>query len=188
MFVLASCQENIRIVPQDLHKEQLQAITDEIEKTYFDKVIPEVGLVITLYDISSIEGGEVYAGDGAPRFSVSFRLVVFRPFVGEVLVGKLLDSDASGLKVSLGFFDDIHVPEHLLQEPSVFDDTEGLWVWKYNDNDMFMDKEEEVRFKVSSVKFPPLPPENDGTVKVFSPMEITGDINADGLGLVSWWS
>lgn len=38
MFVLASCQENIRIVPQDLHKEQLQAITDEIEKTYFDKV------------------------------------------------------------------------------------------------------------------------------------------------------
>jgi DNA-directed RNA polymerase subunit E'/Rpb7 len=38
MFVLAACQENIRIVPQDLHKEQLQAITDEIEKTFFDKV------------------------------------------------------------------------------------------------------------------------------------------------------
>lgn len=35
------------------------------------QIIPDVGLVITLYDISAIEGGEVYPSDGAPRFSVS---------------------------------------------------------------------------------------------------------------------
>lgn len=48
MFVLASCQENIRIVPQDLHKEQLQAITDEIEQSYFDKVNQSAVSFLTL--------------------------------------------------------------------------------------------------------------------------------------------
>jgi DNA-directed RNA polymerase subunit E'/Rpb7 len=54
MFVLAACQENIRIVPQDLHKEQLQAITDEIEKTYFDKV--RTRRLPALDDVTSVLG------------------------------------------------------------------------------------------------------------------------------------
>jgi DNA-directed RNA polymerase subunit E'/Rpb7 len=35
------------------------------------------------------EGGHVYPNDGAAYFKARFRLVIFRPFVGEVLVGTL---------------------------------------------------------------------------------------------------
>lgn len=44
--------------------------------------------------------------------------MVFRPFVGEVLVGRVAQSSEGGLRVSLGFFDDIIVPSFLLQTPS----------------------------------------------------------------------
>ncbi len=54
------------------------------------QVIPDVGLVVTIYDVTSIEGGHVYPNDGAAYFRSKFRLVVFRPFAGEVIVGKLL--------------------------------------------------------------------------------------------------
>jgi hypothetical protein len=37
----------------------------------------------------SLEGGHVYPNDGAAYFKACFRLVVFRPFVGQVLVGTL---------------------------------------------------------------------------------------------------
>ena len=30
-------------------------------------------------------------------------------------------------------------PPILLQDPSYFDETEGLWMWKFEGNDMFMD-------------------------------------------------
>lgn len=59
--------------------------------------------------------------------------------------------------MSLGFFDDVFIPEHALQEPSFFDDHEKLWVWKFEDSDMYMDLEEEVRFRVHAVKFNVLP-------------------------------
>ncbi len=51
-------------------------------------------------------------------FAVTFRLMVFRPFVGEVLVGRVSQCAEGGLRVSLGFFDDIVVPSYLLQTPS----------------------------------------------------------------------
>lgn len=64
---------------------------------------------------------------------------------------------------------------------------------------MFMDLNEKVRFKVRAVRFnsPPTPfqmqngSEEDkllGTsAKPFAPMEVVGDMNGDGLGLLSWW-
>eukprot|EP00898_Chlorokybus_atmophyticus_P007598 jgi/Chlat1/783/Chrsp104S01252 len=192
MFIVSQLSDNLRILPHNLAKPTAQAVTEELERLYIDKVVSDLGLCVTLYEIDSIEGGYVYPSDGAAHFTVTFKLVFFRPFIGEVLLGKLIKCDETGLIVSLGFFEDIFIPEHLLQEPSTYDIDEKLWVWKFDGNDMFMDLEEQVRFRVNSVRYPSLPAEgDDGQLEVgavFAPMEIAGDINADGLGLTTWWS
>ncbi|CAI5998052.1 unnamed protein product [Closterium sp. NIES-65] len=151
-------------------------------------VLRNVGLCISLHDLQAVEGGFIFPSDPGPHFTVRFRLVVFSPFAGEVLVGRLVKCDATGLFVSLDFFSDVHIPHYNLQEPSVFDEQEKLWVWKFNDNDMFLDMDELIRFKVVSVKYPALPVEQDKGATAFATMEIVGDINGDGLGLLSWWS
>lgn len=50
---------------------------------------------------------------------------------GEVLVGRLKSCSREGVQVSLDFFDDIYVPEHVLQDNSFFSEAEKLWVWKW---------------------------------------------------------
>ena len=92
MFIVSSLEDDIRVAPQDLTKAPLDAVTSVIEQRFVDKVIPNLGLVVTIYDVTSIEGGYIYPNDGAAFFKVKFRLVVFRPFVGEVIVGKLKSS------------------------------------------------------------------------------------------------
>ena len=57
------------------------------------QVVPGLGLVVTVYDILSVEGGFIYPSDGAAHFKAKFRLVVFRPYEGEVIVGKLKSCD-----------------------------------------------------------------------------------------------
>ena len=81
----------------------------------FHQVVKDLGLCVTLYEIVSIEGGTVYPGEGSARFRVVFRVVVFRPFTGEVLEGRLKKANSTGLHISIGFFEDIFIPEHLLQ-------------------------------------------------------------------------
>ena len=198
MFQIARLEDaNVKILPENLGRPRLEAITQEIESLYMDKVIKDLGLVVTLYEIVSIEGGTVYPGEGSAHFHVVFRVVVFRPFEGEVIEGRLKKADRKGLYVSIGFFQDVIVPEHLLQEPSVFDESEQLWVWMYqNEHKMFMELDEPIRFRVSAVRFPEQPRSADELVPgslgctpegTFSPMVVVGDINADGLGLLSWW-
>eukprot|EP00775_Hariotina_reticulata_P001173 gene1173-1511_t len=147
MFILTTIEADIRVHPKDLNKPPLIAVTDVIEQQYLDKVVPDLGLVITIYDIQHIKGGHVYPNDGAAYFKARFRCVVFRPFVGEVIVGKLQSCNKEGLRVSLGFFKDVLIPDYALQTPSYFDESEGIWIWKYEGSDMFMDIGEEIRFR-----------------------------------------
>lgn len=43
-----------------------------------------------------------------------FRMIVFRPFVGEVLTGRIMAATHNGIRISLEFFDDIFIPAHLI--------------------------------------------------------------------------
>ena len=89
----------MRVLPKDLGSATLDAVTAVLEKMYIDRVIKDVGLAVTIYDIQSVEGGFVYHSDGAAHFTVRFTLVVFRPLIGGVLAGKVKTCTRSALTV-----------------------------------------------------------------------------------------
>ena len=93
MFVVSSFEDSVRALPAELGHTTLDAVTAVLEKTYIDRVIRDVGLVVTIFDVLDIEGGFIYHSDGAAHFLVKFRLVVFRPLVGEILIGRLARCD-----------------------------------------------------------------------------------------------
>jgi DNA-directed RNA polymerase III subunit RPC8 len=78
---------------QNLGKPLGEAVTAVIEQTFIDKVVSGLGLVVTLYDILGVGDGHIYHSDGGAHYSVKFRVVVFVPFVGETLVGKVSSMD-----------------------------------------------------------------------------------------------
>lgn len=87
----------------------------------------------------------------------------------------------------------------------IFSDTkEQVWVWNYQNEKLFMDVDESIRFRVVGDYFidnPPVSKEailskfttaNDPSVtfnlpQKSPPFNIVASICEDGLGLVSWW-
>jgi DNA-directed RNA polymerase III subunit RPC8 len=67
---------------------------------------------------------------------------MFKPSVGEVISGKVLECSKDGIKVGLDFFTNCFIPYYHLFEPSSFDESKKTWVWddKQEDDD---DEEEE---------------------------------------------
>jgi DNA-directed RNA polymerase III subunit RPC8 len=59
MFILTTIESDIRVHPKDLNKPPLVAVTDVIEQQYLDKVIPDLGLPVSIYDIQNIGEGLV---------------------------------------------------------------------------------------------------------------------------------
>ncbi|PNF27787.1 DNA-directed RNA polymerase III subunit RPC8 [Cryptotermes secundus] len=205
MFVLAEMKHVIRTPPQIFNIKLNDAIAEELNKKLANKVVLNVGLCIALHDITRLEDSYIFPGDGAAHTKVHFRYVVFRPFMEEVIIGKIRSCSRDGVHVTLGFFDDIIIPPNALQHPSRFDETEQAWVWEYNTgdgdkHDLFMDPGEPVRFRVTAETFvetSPSGPETPDIVTVGGeapaeepkvPYMLTGSINESGLGLLSWWT
>ncbi|CAI9288270.1 unnamed protein product [Lactuca saligna] len=168
------------------------SIKGELEALFLDKIIKDLGLCISVYDIQSIDGGFIFANEGAPTYTVKFRLIIFQPFVGEIISAKLKESNADGIRLSVGFFDDIYIPVFLLPSPITAEpDSENKnqvkWIWKYDGAEYLIDGYDEIRFRVHKVKFPEIPKEQKDS-KPFAPMVVIGSLVCEaGLGPISWW-
>jgi len=206
MFVVIIVEDTIKLHPSNFGN-KIQTIEDEIEKKFTGKIILDVGLCIGLHDIQTIGDALVYPGDGSAHIHITFRLVVFRPFVGEVIEGKILFSTPQGIRVTIGFFDEILIAPDMLPIPSFF---EEVWIWKYQDKHLMnMENGQAIRFRVESVQFnnvdPPLATipdkvnkgksdastqikeKEDAVLSRLSPMVISASVHESGFGMVAWW-
>ncbi|XP_027212786.1 DNA-directed RNA polymerase III subunit RPC8 [Penaeus vannamei] len=202
MFQLAEIRHMVRIPPWLFGQTLNDAVVEELNRKLANKVVLNVGLCIALFDVTSLGDSYIFPGDGASHTRVTFRYVVFRPFMEEILEGTIKSADADGLQVSLGFYEDVYIRRDAMMTNSHFDETDGTWVWDYQTDDethhLFMDIGEKVRFKVIAEQFTDTTPsapgmtEGDGAVadrkegKI--PYIVFGAINDQGLGLVSWWT
>ena len=135
MFVLVVVEDKIKTLPDQFNRDPVRVLEDQIEIKYCNKILVDAGLCISFYDFMEIGDPFVYPAEGSSHQQVKFRLAVFRPFAGEILTGRVFESNKDGLKISLGFFSDIKIPSNLLQSPSSFDPFTNLWTWKYENEE-----------------------------------------------------
>ncbi|KAJ7173619.1 polymerase III polypeptide H [Mycena filopes] len=210
MFNLAILKDTVAVHPSDFGGPQEQAITAELNKKYANRILHDVGLCICVFDLTEAGEGKVRYGDGFLWYKVVFRMVIFRPFQSEVLLAKVMSSDPSGIRLSLGFFDDIYAPVPYLPLPNAFDPNERAHFWLPSSElkqselldsptveRMWIDKGEVVRVRVEADEFYDDEP---GPVKMADGVQVVREVQArapftiivsmaeQGLGPTSWWS
>jgi DNA-directed RNA polymerase III subunit RPC8 len=101
MFLLYEMTKEVRIDPCNLGQDRIEAITDELNKSLANRVMLDVGLCMSLWDILDIKTGVIYQGDGGVHSVVKFRYIVFRPFCDEIIVGKIKRCTPDGVQGEL---------------------------------------------------------------------------------------
>lgn len=195
MFVLVSFKDIIKIEARHLGQPIEEILGDELNKQLANKVVLNVGLVICLHDIIDIGESYIYPGDGAIHTRCSFRMIVFKPQIGEIICGTLKSGSKEGLNISLGFFDSISIPPQQFNEPSHFNEIDQSWTWNYEDEGethvLLLEIGEQIRFRVHSEEFVDVSPHGPANVEIEKkevPYKIIGSISESGLGLVKWWN
>jgi DNA-directed RNA polymerase III subunit RPC8 len=217
MFVLVEVADTFRLPPPEFESRTFDFLRTAIQEEYANRVLSGEGLCIGLFHLDSTHVSPQYVGgDGGAYVKCTFRLIVFRPIVGEVLIGRIRACDASGMTVSLGFFDDVFISSDNFQQPAQFDPAERLWMWRYQNHDLYMDLQHTVRFRVLDCKYSREPPAPAAAVtaaaaamkaaeaaasgvavpaapvvtleKRNAAMRVVGTIAESGLGLLAWWS
>lgn len=207
MFVLSKFKDIIRVPASDLGQPIEKVLVEELNRRFANKVVLNVGLVICLHDIIEIGESYIYCGDGAIHTRCIYRMVVFKPSIGEIICGTLKSSSKEGLNISLGFFDSIVIPPQQLNDPSHFNETDQTWTWNYEDEGqthvLAFEIGEQLRFRVHAEEFVDVSPHgpmsaqsNIPNANMISPelsakqipYTIVGSISESGLGLVKWWT
>lgn len=156
-------------------------------------MIQKIGLCICVYDILKASDGLIGHGTGIVNVNVEFRIIVFRPFKGEIILGRISSASEYGLKIGLDFFDDICVPPHLMFPGSFFNAQEQCWVWPNEGQEYFYDKHEWVRVRVEQEHWhdaSPLSPSERQIISAVerkSPYSITASMMQSALGPIQWW-
>jgi DNA-directed RNA polymerase III subunit RPC8 len=153
MFVIVSIEDKLRTSPEDFDKDPEEVLIEQIEQKYANKVMVNVGLFIHFLDFKAVGDPYIYPSEGSAHQVSVFRMICFRPFLGEVINGTICNCSSEGVTVSLGFFEDILIPPHFLPQPSEYNMKLNSWIWKYEGNDFDIETGDEIRFKVKTIHY-----------------------------------
>ncbi|KAK0250160.1 DNA-directed RNA polymerase III complex subunit Rpc25 [Friedmanniomyces endolithicus] len=201
MYTLVTIADVVQILPSDFDKPSARAIEDWINTKYADKVIHGVGLCVGFHSLLSASEGLIGNGTGIVHVNVDFRLVVFRPFKGEIIRGTISSSNDEGIHMSMGFFEDVIAPRGLLFSPSTpeADESGTVWVWRANENEFWFDRTEKCLMRVEQEVWQDLSPQMKKFDEDFdlesrdihgmrpAPFRLNVSMGLTGLGPDLWW-
>ncbi|RMZ85296.1 hypothetical protein DV738_g43, partial [Chaetothyriales sp. CBS 135597] len=172
MFILTTISDLVALPPHSLYNRDVDNLTDRLNSKYSNRVIPRIGLCICLYDILNYSDGLVGAGTGNVNVNVEFRMIVFRPFKGEILTGVIKRCTREGLE----------------------DKGKGTWVWRSEEAELWFDQGTVVNVRVEAEKWgqartagPEAEQGADGKPGGGVSYAIEASIMESGLGGLDWW-
>lgn len=152
--------------------------------------------------------GLISHGSGIVNVNVDFRVIVFRPFKGEIVSATITDSaDGQGIALSHDFFEDVVVPPETLFEGTKWSQDESgmqLYIWEQEiegeeqPNQYFFDRAESCLYRVEEEQWHDMTPQRQDPPDAFShpeesegrkvPYLIRGSMMLSGLGPTLWWT
>lgn len=85
MFYITEIEDYIRVEPELFGLETREAIVKQLERMYADYIDREIGSVIAVLDVQEIGEGVIIPGDGAAYYKTTFKLLVFKPELQELV-------------------------------------------------------------------------------------------------------
>lgn len=196
----------VQIHPTDFHKPSIRSIEDFVNAKYADKVIHKIGLCVGFHSLISASEGLIGHGTGIVNVNVDFRLIVFRPFKGEIIRATITQSTTSGIALSVDFYEDLVVPPETLFDNTTWEqDDSGTWayVWRADDgdggfNEFFFDNAESCMLRIEEEQWHDISPdalrsqnyasqEEEDMAHKMPPYLVRGSMMHSGLGPTLWW-
>ena len=172
MFLLLSIDDKILLNPSELNnnfhlqfennsnltknnfplKSYNEIIYTKLREKYISKILLDYGIVISIRKFK-IKSNLIVEIEGLINIEYEISLIIFKPQIGDLLIGEIENSDEKKIIVNCGIIK-VKIPCEQLLKPSYFNKKENVWIWSYNDvNNFYYDKGQKCRLKVIDVKF-----------------------------------
>jgi len=102
MFYLTEVEEHIRVEPRHFGLPTKEAVEKQLNESYVDKVTKELGYVISVVSVDSVDDGVIIPGDGAPFYRSRFKILIWKPELHELVYGTINEITNFGAFIQIG--------------------------------------------------------------------------------------
>jgi DNA-directed RNA polymerase subunit E' len=102
MFYKTIVNDYVRVDPTLLGLPVEDAIVTQVKKKYDGYMDKSLGVVVDVIGVKDINEGVIIPGDGAPHYQTQFELLVYRPEMGESVIGRIKDIADFGAFLTIG--------------------------------------------------------------------------------------
>ncbi len=102
MFYELLVTDHIRVSPNKFGIDTDEAVKSQLEESYVGFQDKDMGIIVAVLDVLSVKEGVIIPGDGAAYYESTFRVVVFRPELQELVYGTIEEITNFGAFMNLG--------------------------------------------------------------------------------------
>lgn len=102
MFYLVEVEDYVRVEPRLFGLETAEAVREQLQDSYSDFQDKDLGTVVSVLEVLEVDEGIIIPGDGAAYYRSTFKLIVFRPEMQELVYGTIEEIANFGAFINLG--------------------------------------------------------------------------------------
>lgn len=102
MFYEVLVTDHVRVEPNKFGMDTDEAVRVQLEESYASFQDKDIGTVVAVLDVEEVKEGIIIPGDGAAYYESTFRLIVFRPELQELIYGTIEEITNFGAFISMG--------------------------------------------------------------------------------------
>ncbi|MGK0208797.1 MAG: DNA-directed RNA polymerase subunit E' [Patescibacteria group bacterium] len=102
MFYELLVTDFVRVEPTKFGMDSALAVRRQLEESYTGFQDKDIGTVVAVLEVMSVKEGIVIPGDGAAYYESTFKIIVFRPELQEIVFGKIEEITNFGAFIDMG--------------------------------------------------------------------------------------
>ncbi|MBI3334298.1 DNA-directed RNA polymerase [Candidatus Pacearchaeota archaeon] len=102
MFYVIDVEDHVRVEPKHFGLPTQEAIEKQLNESFVDRVTKELGFVIAVISVDSVQDGVIIPGDGAAFYKSTFKLLVWKPELHELVYGTIAEITNFGAFMQIG--------------------------------------------------------------------------------------
>ncbi len=102
MFYEVLVTDHVRVEPSKFGMNTDEAVRVQLEESYSGFQDKDVGTVVAVLDVLDVKEGIIIPGDGAAYYESTFKLIIFKPELQELIYGTIEEITNFGAFISMG--------------------------------------------------------------------------------------
>jgi len=149
MYKRLTIQDSVRVPPQHLGENVSNSVRDGLREEVEGQIIEDVGVVIGVEGVNSVEGGDIEPEDAGIHYNVEYKAIVFDPKLHEVVNGEVVDITDFGAFIRIGPFDGLCHVSQVMDEYVNLDEEADMLISE--DQDRALEKADTVTTRIIAV-------------------------------------